>query len=177
MGVESKEGVTAVVLVDSFSTCLHPLTLAAPLALLPLAGRTLLDLTLESLRLGGVTEVGMVDLEFPVHLVFGVPGYTWMTCYPLQVILYLTSHPAATRAWLAASRWSRAPLPLTITTIVNAECRCTSPSPTPLLLFSSTPPLPGRLPPAFLLPSALLNSSSGVSEMLVETWTPRVWSV
>ena len=63
MGVEAKEGVTAVVLVDSYSSCLHPLTLATPLALLPLAGRALLDLTLESLRLGGVTEVRMVDLN------------------------------------------------------------------------------------------------------------------
>jgi len=92
-----KEGVLAVVLADSYSTALDPLTsMTSPLCLLPLCGRPLLDYTLETLRIGGVTEV----------------------------ILYLTSHPSSIRSWLKASTWSTSPTKeaISITTIVNEDC-------------------------------------------------------
>ena len=58
MGREGeKEGLLAVLLGDLYSNNLAPLTITSPLSLLPVAGRPLLDITLDSLRLAGVTEV------------------------------------------------------------------------------------------------------------------------
>jgi len=95
MGREGeKEGLLAVLLGDLYSNNLAPLTITSPLSLLPVAGRPLLDITLDSLRLAGVTEV----------------------------LLYLSSHPGMVKSWLASSRWSSQPSPLTITIIVNEEC-------------------------------------------------------
>ena len=57
-----------------------------PLCLVPLAGRPLLDYTLDSLRLAGITEV---------------PPVARGVLQPLpQVLFYLARQPAAVRAWL-----------------------------------------------------------------------------
>ena len=91
------EVLTAVVLADPYSTQLSPLS--SPHCLLSLAGRPLLDYTLESLFLNKVTEV----------------------------ILYLSSSPSSVRSWLASSKWSQEfpseCRPLNISIIVNEDCR------------------------------------------------------
>jgi len=91
------EVLTAVVLADPYSSQLSPLS--SPHCLLSLAGRPLLDYTLESLFLNKVTEV----------------------------ILYLSSSPSSVRSWLASSKWSQEfppeCRPLNISIIVNEDCR------------------------------------------------------
>ena len=68
MGREGeKEGLLAVLLGDLYSNNLAPLTITSPLSLLPVAGRPLLDITLDSLRLAGVTEV-TVSSSFTVSI-------------------------------------------------------------------------------------------------------------
>ena len=64
MGREGeKEGLLAVLLGDLYTNNLAPLTLNSPLSLLPVAGRPLLDITLDSLRLAGVTEVNIYEAD------------------------------------------------------------------------------------------------------------------
>ena len=64
MGREGeKEGLLAVLLGDLYTNNLAPLTLNSPLSLLPVAGRPLLDITLDSLRLAGVTEVNIQQAD------------------------------------------------------------------------------------------------------------------
>ena len=90
---------TAVVIADPYSTQFNPLTLSSPHCLMSMAGRPLLDYTLESLFLNGVTEV----------------------------ILYLSNSPSSIRSWLASSKWSQdlstVCRPLNISIIVNEDCR------------------------------------------------------
>ena len=115
MGREGeKEGLLAVLLGDLYSNNLAPLTITSPLSLLPVAGRPLLDITLDSLRLAGVTEV-TVSSSFTVSI-------AKMEHRFMQVLLYLSSHPGMVKSWLASSRWSSQPSPLAITVIVNEEC-------------------------------------------------------
>ena len=90
---------TAVVLADPYTALFNPLTPSSPHCLMALAGRPLLDYTLECLFHNGVSEV----------------------------ILYLSNSPSMVRSWLADSKWSQdLPLacrPLNISTIVNEESR------------------------------------------------------
>ena len=90
---------TAVVLADPYSPQFNPLTPSTPHCLLSLAGRPLLDYTLECLLLNGVSEV----------------------------ILYLSTSPSMVRSWLADSKWSQdlpsACRPLNISIIVNEDSR------------------------------------------------------
>ena len=92
---------TAVVLADPYSPQFNPITPSSstPHCLLSLAGRPLLDYTLECLLLNGVSEV----------------------------ILYLSNSPSMVRSWLADSKWSQdlpsACRPLNISIIVNEDSR------------------------------------------------------
>ena len=90
---------TAVVIADPYSTQFNPLTLSSPHCLMSMAGRPLLDYTLESLFLNNVTEV----------------------------ILYLSNSPSLLRSWLTSSKWSQdlpaVCRPLNISIIVNENCR------------------------------------------------------
>ena len=90
---------TAVVLADPYSPQFNPLPPSTPHCLLSLAGRPLLDYTLECLLLNGVSEV----------------------------ILYLSTSPSMVRSWLADSKWSQdlpsACRPLNISIIVNEDSR------------------------------------------------------
>ena len=93
------EVLTAVVLADPYSAQFNPLTPSSPHCLMSLAGRPLLDYTLECLFLNSVTEV----------------------------ILYLSTSPSSVRSWLATSKWSQelpsSCRPLNISIIVNEDCR------------------------------------------------------
>ena len=94
-GPKKDELLTAVVVADNYSTSFNPVTPELPHCLQSLAGRPLLDFTLEWLLHNGLTEV----------------------------ILYLSSAPAKVKAWLKSSRWSQdsSSRPLKITTIVNED--------------------------------------------------------
>ena len=99
-GPQSPEDVlTAVILADSYSSNFNPLTPATPHCLLSLAGRPLLDYTLECLLLNGVNEV----------------------------ILYISTSPSLVKQWLNWSKWSQelpaACCPLKISIIVNEDSR------------------------------------------------------
>jgi len=90
---------TAVVLADPYTALFNPLNPLTPHCLMALAGRPLLDYTLECLLHNGVSEV----------------------------ILYLSNSPSMVRSWLTDSKWNQdlppACRPLNITTIVNEDCR------------------------------------------------------
>ena len=92
---------TAVVIADNYNTNFAPLTPGLPHCLQSVAGRPLLDLTLEWLLSNAVREV----------------------------ILYLASSPAEVKSWLRSSKWSQETSgdddcrPLNITVIVNEESR------------------------------------------------------
>ena len=92
---------TAVVIADNYNTNFNPLTPGTPHCLQSIAGRPLLDLTLDWLLSNAVKEV----------------------------ILYLTSSPAEVKTWLRSSKWSQEVTgeqecrPLSLSVIVNEDSR------------------------------------------------------
>ena len=86
---------TAVVIADAYNNSFNPITPTQPHCLQLLAGRPLIDYTLEWLLHNGLYEV----------------------------ILYLSSAPARVKSWLASSKWSQdsSCRALKITTIVNED--------------------------------------------------------
>lgn len=95
----TEDVLTAVVIADSYTSNFNPLTPSVPQCLMVLAGRPLLDYTLDSLFHNGVGEV----------------------------ILYCSTAPAMIRTWLANSKWSQEQhpscRPMNITIIVNEDSR------------------------------------------------------
>ena len=98
-GTKQEDILTAVVMADNYNSHFNPLTPGTPHCLQTVAGRALLDLTLDWLLSNAVKEV----------------------------ILYLTSSPALVKTWLRSSMWSQEGeedcRPLNITVIVNEDCR------------------------------------------------------
>lgn len=100
MSSKQEDILTGVVVADSYTSCFHPLTPGLPHCLQLVAGRALLDYTLEWLVYNGVAEV----------------------------ILYLSSSPAEVKSWLRGSKWCQDTehaecRPLNITVIVNEDSR------------------------------------------------------
>lgn len=94
-GNKKDDVLTAVVIADAYNNSFNPITPASPHCLQLLAGRPLLDYTLEWLLHNGLCEV----------------------------ILYLSSGPGLVKSWLTSSRWSQQSScrALKITTIVNED--------------------------------------------------------
>ena len=95
-GSKKDDVLTAVVIADAYTSSFSPITPGQPHCLQLLAGRPLIDYTLEWIQHNGLYEV----------------------------ILYLTSAPATVKSWLASSKWSQdnSCRALKITTIVNEDC-------------------------------------------------------
>jgi len=87
----------AVVISDNFNQSFQPITSTLPSCLLPLAGRPLLEYTLQCLSYSGVQDV----------------------------ILYLTSNSSQVKRWLATSEWGAeaSASPFSVTCITNEDCR------------------------------------------------------
>jgi len=94
--LKKEDVVQAVIVADTYDNAFGPITEKTPKCLLPLAGRPLLDHTLQCLFLSSVQEV----------------------------ILYLTSHHSQVKEWLAKSPWCEGNPSISITTIVNENSRC-----------------------------------------------------
>ncbi|XP_023342340.1 translation initiation factor eIF-2B subunit epsilon [Eurytemora carolleeae] len=95
--IKKEDLVQAVVFADNFNTSFQPLTSSEPSCLLPLAGRPLIEYTLQSLSRSGVQDV----------------------------VLYLTSNSIKVKDWLKGSEWSESyhAAPFSVTCITNEECR------------------------------------------------------
>jgi len=95
--MKKEDLIQAVVVTDSFSSGFAPLTSTQPSCLLPVAGRPLLEYTLQCLSYSGVQDV----------------------------VLYVTSNSAKVKEWLNSSQWSEnySASPFLVTVITNEDCR------------------------------------------------------
>ena len=96
---KQEEVLTAVVICDTYTCTFNPLTPGLPHCLQSVAGRPLLDYTLQWLAANSFAEV----------------------------ILYLSASPGEVKAWLRSSKWSpkltEDVRPLNVTVIVNEDSR------------------------------------------------------
>jgi len=95
--IKKEDLIQAVVVTDSFNSGFAPLTSSEPSCLLPLAGRPLLEYTLQCLSYSGVQDV----------------------------ILYLTNNSSKVKEWLSNSEWGEnyPASPFLVTCITNEDCR------------------------------------------------------